>query len=93
MELKKNVMFPSISDDSNQICEGGDIVWSCNDPTYPYCCGYVGVWYCCRDNPSCCYSKASDVLIALAKPTNTKQAVIEPEVKNVQGTPQAFDIF
>ena len=79
--------------DDNQICEGGDIIWSCNDPTYPFCCRYDGVWYCCRDNPSCCYSEASDVLIALAKPTSPKQADIEPEVEIGQGNPQAFDIF
>ncbi len=77
--------FNITSGDANQICEGGEITWSCDNPSYPYCCRYDGVWWCCRDNPSCCYSKAADVLIALSKPTKQNQAVAEPEPEIVQG--------
>ena len=68
------------------MCEvDGPITWTCDNPSYPYCCKDSGIWWCCRDNPNCCHSKAADVLIALAKPKNEKPEVKKPEPEETQG--------
>ena len=72
--------------EDNKVCEvDGSITWTCDNPSYPYCCKDSGIWWCCRDNPNCCHSKAADVLIALAKPKNEKPEVKKPEPEETQG--------
>jgi hypothetical protein len=83
-------LFFLILEDSKEICEGGSTVISCNDPNYPLCCRYEGEWWCCKDDKYCCYEKAADALIALAKPTNPKQAVVEPKPEVTQGNYEVY---